>query len=203
MADKIRRSLFWKVALYYGVLIALILVLVGIVQPEWLKYLPVGGLEGLPNSTALTGEEFMLGQVMTLTQPPVFFENAFNLFSAMIGSLIVAIPLRWVYLAKGLGKPSDPEIASGLLVLPLVVTAIIFCIKYSLPLAFALVGILAGLRVKTELNNKSDSYFTFASIGVGLAIGAGYFAIALVLAAFFSLTMLIVTPVSTDYRVEI
>jgi len=203
MADKIRRSLFWKVALYYGVLIALILVLVGIVQPEWLKYLPVGGLEGLPNSTALTGEEFMLGQVMTLTQPPVFFENAFNLFSAMIGSLIVAIPLRWVYLAKGLGKPSDPEIASGLLVLPLVVTAIIFCIKYSLPLAFALVGILAGLRVKTELNNKSDSYFIFASIGVGLAIGAGYLAIALVLAAFFSLTMLIVTPVSTDYRVEI
>ena len=203
MADKIRRSLFWKVAVYYGVLIVLLLVLVGIVQPEWLKYLPVGGLEGLPDSTALTGEEFTLGQVMTSIQPRGFFENALNLFSAMIGSLIVAIPLRWVYLAKGLGKPSDPEIASGLLVLPLVVTAIVFCIKYSLPLAFALVGILAGLRVKTELNSKSDSYFTFASIGVGLAIGAGYLAIALVLAAFFSLTMLIVTPVSTGYRTEI
>ncbi len=203
MADKIRRSLFWKVALYYGVLIALLLVLVGIVQPEWLKYLPVGGLEGLPDSTALTGEDFILGQVMTLSQPRGFFENALNLFSAMIGSLVVAIPLRWVYLAKGLGKPSDPEIASGLLALPLVVTAIVFCIKYSLPLAFALVGILAGLRVKTELNSKSDSYFTFASIGVGMAIGAGYLAIALVLAAFFSLTMLIVTPVSTGYRTQI
>jgi hypothetical protein len=203
MANKIRQSLFWKVALYYGVLIVLLLVLVGIVQPEWLKYLPVGGLEGLPDSTALTGEEFFLGQVMTSTQPRGIFENALNLFSAMIGSLVVAIPLRWVYLAKGLGKPSDPEIASGLLALPLVVTAIVFCIKYSLPLAFALVGILAGLRVKTELNSKSDSYFTFASIGVGLAIGAGYLAIALVLAAFFSLTMLIVTPVSTGYRTEI
>jgi len=203
MADKIRRSLFWKVALYYGVLIVLLLVLVGIVQPEWLKYLPVGGLEGLPDSTALTGGEFTLGQVMTSTQPRGFFENALNLFSAMVGSLVVAIPLRWVYLAKGLGKPSDPEIASGLLALPLVITAIVFCIKYSLPLAFALVGILAGLRVKTELNSKSDSYFTFASIGVGMAIGAGYLAIALVLAAFFSLTMLIVTPGSTDYRAEI
>jgi len=203
MADKIRQSLFWKVALYYGVLIALLLVLVGIVQPEWLKYLPVGGLEGLPDSTALTGEEFMLGQVMTSIQPRGFFENALNLFTAMIGSLVVAIPLRWVYLAKGLGKPSDPEVASGLMVLPLVVAAIVFCIKYSLPLAFALVGILAGLRVKTELNSKSDSYFTFASIGVGMAIGAGYLAIALVLAAFFSLTMLIVTPGSTDYQMEI
>ncbi len=203
MADKIRQSLFWKVALYYGVLIVLLLVLVGIVQPDWLKYLPVGGLEGLPDSTALTGEEFTLGQVMTSIQPRGFFENALNLFSAMIGSLVVAIPLRWVYLAKGLGKPSDPEIASGLLALPLVITAIVFCIKYSLPLAFALVGILAGLRVKTELNSKSDSYFTFASIGVGMAIGAGYLAIALVLAAFFSLTMLIVTPVSTGYRTQI
>jgi hypothetical protein len=44
------------VALYYGVLIALLLVLVGLVQPEWLKYLPLGGLEGLPNSTALSAE---------------------------------------------------------------------------------------------------------------------------------------------------
>ena len=203
MADKIRQSLFWKVALYYGVLIALLLVMVGIVQAEWLKYLPLGGLEGLPNSTALTGEEFMLGQVTVLSQSQVFSDNAFNLFSAMIGSLIVAIPLRWVYVAKGLGKTFDPEVASGLLVLPLVVTAIVFCIKYSLPLAFALVGILAGLRVKTEMNSKSDSYFIFASIGVGLAIGAGYLAIALVLAAFFSLTMLIVTPVSAGYRTEI
>jgi hypothetical protein len=72
-----------------------------------------------------------------------------------------------------------------------------------LPLAFALVGILAGIRVKTELNSKSDSHFTFASIGVGLAIGAGYLTIALVLATFFSLTMLIVTPVATSYRTEI
>ena len=44
MTNKIRRSLIWKVALYYGVLITLLLVTVGIVQPEWLKYLPLGGL---------------------------------------------------------------------------------------------------------------------------------------------------------------
>jgi hypothetical protein len=203
MASNVRRSLFLKVALYYGVLIAWLLVLVGIVQPEWLKYLPVGGLEGLSNITDATAEGAFLGQEPTLNQPQVFSENVLNLFSAMIGSLIVVLPLRWVYMAKGLGKPSDPEIASGLLVLPLVVTAIVFCIKYSLPLAFALVGILAGLRVKTEMNSKSDSYFIFAGIGVGLAMGAGYLGIALMLAAFFSLTMLVVTPVSTGYRTEI
>lgn len=202
MVNRVRQLLLWKVALYYGVLIVLLLVLVGIVQPDWLKYLPLGGLEGLPSSIDLTAEDVFLGQALASNQSQVFFENAMNLFSAMIGSLVVMIPMRWVYLAKGLGKPFDLEIASGLLALPLVVTAIVFCIKYSLPLAFALVGILAGIRVKTELNSKSDSHFTFASIGVGLAIGAGYLAIALVLAAFFSLTMLIVTPESTNYRTE-
>jgi hypothetical protein len=203
MVNRVRQLLLWKVALYYGVLIALLAVLVGVIQPEWLKYLPVGGLEGLSNSSAITVEDVFSGQAATLSQPQVFFENAVNLFSAMVGSLVVMIPMRWVYLAKGLGKPFDLEVATGLLALPLVVTAIVFCIKYSLPLAFALVGILAGIRVKTELNSKSDSHFTFASIGVGLAIGAGYLAIALVLAAFFSLTMLIVTPESTNYRVEV
>ncbi len=199
MANKFRHPLFWKVALYYGVLIALLLVLVGVIQPEWLKYLPLGGLQGLSNSTVLTGEEIMLGPVLTFSQPQAFFENAINLFSAMTGTLIVMIPLRWVYMSDGLRKSCDAEVASGLLVLPLVITAIVFCIKYSLPLAFALVGILAGIRVRTELESKSDAHFLLASVGVGLAIGAGYLAIALVLAAFFALTMLIVTPGSKDY----
>ncbi len=199
MAHKIRQPLFWKIALYYGVLIALLLVLVGVIEPEWLKYLPVGGLEGLINGAALTVEDVLLGQALTLTQPQVFFVNAINLFSAMTGTLIVMIPLRWVYMSEGLRKSCDAEVASGLLALPLVITAIIFCVKYSLPLAFALVGVLAGIRVRTELESKSDAHFTFASVGVGLAIGAGYFAIALVLAAFFALTMLIVTPGSKDY----
>ena len=70
MASNARRFLFLKVALYYGVLIALLLVLVGIIQPEWLKYLPVGGLEGLSNSTEATAENVFLGQALTLNQQP-------------------------------------------------------------------------------------------------------------------------------------
>jgi len=172
---------------------------VGIIQPDWLKYLPVGGLEGLSNSTDFTVEDVFLRQASALNQPQAFFENAINLFSAMTGTLIVMIPLRWVYMSAGLRKSFDPEVASGLLGLPLVITAIVFFIKYSLPLAFALVGILAGIRVRTEMKTKSDSYFTFASVGVGLAIGAGHLAVALMLAAFFALTILFVTPGSKDY----
>ena len=193
MAYKFQHSLFWKVALYYVALLALLLVLVGVIQPEWLKYLPLGGLEGLSRITALTGEGGLAGQVLTSNQPQVFFDNVINLLSAMTGTLIVMIPLRWVYIAEGLKTAYEPEVATGLLVIPLVVTAIVFFIKYSLPLAFALTGILAGIGYRTTLKSKSDSHFIFASVGVGLAVGTGSLGIALVLAAFVALTMLIVS----------
>ena len=194
MATEIRKALFWKVALYYVVQIALLLVLVGVIQPDWLKYLPVGGLEGLSRVTALTGEGGLAEQVLASSQPEIFFDNAINLFSAMTGTLIVMIPLRWVYMAEGLRTSYDPEVATGLLVLPLVVTAIVFFVKYSLPLAFVLTGILAGVGYRTRLRSKSDSHFIFVSVGVGLAVGTESLGIALVLAIFVALTILIVSP---------
>ncbi len=88
MAYRFQHSLIWKVALYYVALFALLLVLVGVIQPEWLNYLPLGGLEGLSRITALTGEEGLAGQVLTSNQPQVFFDNVINLLSAMTENVV-------------------------------------------------------------------------------------------------------------------
>ncbi len=192
--------LFWRVAAYYGILIASVFALVGVFRPDWAVYLPLGGTPGSAADSPLSDGIDLYGQVMTLGHEEVFVGNAGRLLSAMTSSLIVMIPLRWVYVATGMRKTSDPDVATGLLLLPLVITSIIFCIKFSLPLAFALIGILAGIRVRTEATNQSDTHFTFVSIGVGLAIGAGYLAIALVLACFFALTALIAAPKNTGSR---
>ncbi len=84
--------------------------------------------------------------------------------------------------------------ASSLLVLPLVVTAIVYVVRFSLPLAFALAGIFAGVRYRTTLKNQADAFFTFASIGVGLAAGTRSLGIAMVLALFFGATVLLAPP---------
>ena len=191
--NAVRSALFWKVAAYYGVLIASLLALVGVFQPGWIIYLPLGGPEGLLEEISLTDSIDQVQRVMTLDQTGMFFDNAARLFVAMTSSLIVMIPLRWVYLAGGRSAFRDDQVASGLLLLPLVITAIISCIKFSLPLAFALVGVLAGIRVRTEAKDQAEAHFTFVSIGVGLSIGAGYLAIGLVLAVFFALTALTAT----------
>ena len=201
MIDEARKTLAWKLALYYGALVIL-LVLLSYLQPEWLKYLPLGGLEGLQNETALPEEGGVLESLLATHKPLDIFDDAMNLVFALSGALIVMIPLRWVYLTDGLKKSINPEVASGLLVLPMVVTAIVFIVKYSLPLAFALTGIFAGVRYRTTLKSQSDAYFTFACISVGLAAGIRALGIGVVLAIFFAFTILLSSPTVSGDKME-
>ena len=193
MIDEARKTLAWKLALYYGALVIL-LMLLGYLQPEWLKYLPLGGLESLQNETALPEEGGVLESLLATHKPLDIIDDAMNLITALAGALIVMIPVRWIYLTEGLKKSINPDVALGLLVLPMVVTAIVFIVKFSLPLAFALTGIFAGVRYRTTLKNPADAYFTFACISVGLAAGIRAIGIGLVLAIFFAFTILVATP---------
>ncbi len=201
MIDQTRKTLAWKLALYYGVLI-IMLVLLGYLQPEWLKYLPLGGLESLQKEAALPAEGDVLESLLATRKPLNIFDDAISLVTAMAGVLIVMIPMRWIYLTDGLKKSIDPDVAVALLLLPMVVTAIVFIVKYSLPLAFALTGIFAGVRYRTTLKNQADAYFTFACISVGLAAGIHAIGIGLVLAIFFAFTILVSSPPAVKEGVD-
>ena len=193
MTDNIRTRLSWKVGAYYGVMFALIAG-IGLTYPEWLTYLPFGGLEALQTGAPLLDERKLTEQLLATNRPLSLFVDAANLFSALAGSLLVMMPVRWVYLAQRSEKARNPEVATSLLVLPLVVATIVAIVKYSLPLAFALTGIFAGVRYRTTLKNQSDAFFTFACIAVGLAAGTRTLGIAFVLAAFVLFTFIIASP---------
>ena len=197
MIDEVRLRLIWKIALYYGVCFA-ILYLVWRYQPQWFIYLPFDGIDILREDIGFFGAESLEEQLATSGKPDLLFEDATNLVTALIGTLIVMVPIRGVYMKRGLAKLRDAEVATGLLALPLIVTAIVYIVKYSLPLAFALAGIFAGVRYRTTLKRQSDAYFTFASIAVGLAAGTGALGIALALAVFFTFTLLVAPPRLTD-----
>ncbi len=198
MHVEVRKTLARKLTLYYGALV-IVLLLLGYLQPEWLKYLPLGGLEDLQKETALPEQGSVLANLLATHKPLAIFDDAMNLVTALAGTLIVMIPLRWIYMTEGLKKTINPDVATGLLLLPMVVTAIVFIVKYSLPLAFALTGIFAGVRYRTTLKNQSDAYFTFASIAIGLAAGIRALGIGVVLAIFFAFTILVLLPgVSND-----
>jgi hypothetical protein len=191
MTDNFRTRLFWKVAIYYGVCLALILG-VGLTHPEWMQYLPFGGLDALQSDAAVSEGRNSIDELLVANRPLSLFYDAMNLVSALVGCIIVMVPLRWLYMTDSPRKAWNREVASSLLVLPLVVTAIVYIVKFSLPLAFALAGIFAGVRYRTSLKSQSDAFFTFACIAVGLSAGTRSLGIGLVMAAFFAFTIIAV-----------
>ena len=191
--NQIRTSLFRKVAIYYGTCFALIFA-VAWFQPQLFRFLPFGGMEALQGASPLANDIDALPQLLETNPPASFFRDQINLIAALAGALVVMIPSRWVYMTEGLQKSRNSEVASSLLLLPLVVTTIIYVVKYSLPLAFALTGIFAGVRYRTNLKSQSDATFTFFSIAVGLSAGTRTLGIGLVLATFFALTKIAATP---------
>lgn len=198
MIDGVRTRLIWNICLYYGVCFVLV-ISAGLTHPEWMKYLPFGGLDILPQQSTPIEADDLMGQMLDTHRPAHLFDDAMNLLSALVGALIVMVPVRWVYMTEGLKKKSwSAEVATSLLVLPLVVAAIIYVVKYSLPLAFALTGIFAGVRYRTALKNQSDAIFVFACIAVGLAAGTRSLGIGLLLATFFTLIMIFAPPIRGD-----
>ncbi len=197
MTDQVRVRLMWKMAIYYGVCFAVV-ILAWLSWPEWFSYLPFNGLDALRDDPTILDAEILKEQFELVKRSPSLLDDAANLISAMAGALIVMVPFRWVYMTKDLAKSRNAEVASGLLVLPLVVTAIVYIVKFSLPLAFALAGIFAGVRYRTTLKSQSDAFFTFACIAVGLAAGTRALGIALVLGVFFTFTILAEPPIRQD-----
>lgn len=187
------KKLFLKVAAYYAVVVALLWV-IAIYFPHWLKIMPFGGLDQFENADTTT-TVIDLAQIKLYEAPHHLFGDSLNLITAMLGIIIVMIPVRWIYLAMPGQKNPNMAIASGLFLLPMVVTAIVAVVQFSLALAFALTGIFAGVRYRTTIKSLSDAFFTFAAIGAGLAAGTRSMGIALVLVIFFSLAIILYPPV--------
>jgi len=188
--------LLFEVMSYYAVVVA-ILWLIAIFFPHWLQVLPFGGLDQYENmNTASTVID--LGEIKLYEQPHHLFGDSLNLITAMLGVFIVMIPIRWIYLHNTNAKTRHSAIASGLFLLPLVVTAIVAVVQFSLALAFALTGIFAGVRYRTTIKNLTDAFFTFAAIGIGLGAGTRSLGISLVLAIFFCVAIILYPPIEDE-----
>ncbi|HJN49707.1 MAG: DUF4956 domain-containing protein [Pseudomonadales bacterium] len=137
-----------------------------------------------------------LEEVVQTTRPVNLFDDTIKLLTTMLGTFVLMLPLRWVYMGVGLRQSYNHAVASSLIILPIIVTGIVLIVQYRIALAFALAGIVAGVRYRTTLKNTSDALFVFAAIGVGLAAGSNALTVALVMSLFFSYTVLLLPPIT-------
>ena len=196
-----------KITIYYAVLASLIAVFVAL-NPGIVEDLPLGGVGDIAyygSSNVLEMEDAFLSaddeeledlitetQRAQLARGPAWFRGALSLFYAMSSTLLLMLPVSWVYKSIHADSVYDHSIDPTTLVLPAVVAGIVTVVQHSLALAFSLAGIAAGVRFRRALSDTFDTLFILASIGVGIAAGIKSLEVAVVLTVFFNYAVLLV-----------
>jgi hypothetical protein len=188
-------QLFLKLSAYYAVLGILIYITLAIFP--WMKeYLPIGGVEALisqPDTNPLEGS----ARSANAQAVGSLGESLFWLSAAIVGALITALPISWVYMGIRTGEEYDQSLISTIMILPLVVTGIVIIVQNSLALAFALAGIAGAVRFKNSLKSSGDALFILISVGTGLAAGIGAVELAIVMGVGFNYAFLLLW--ATEY----
>jgi len=190
-----------RISIYYVALAAFVAVAVT-VFPGIVDQLPLGGVGDISDygsgsvydleEALLSADDEELEEIATATtrarlaRGPIWLQGALSLVYVMAATLLLMLPVSWVYKAIHTDSVYDHSIDTTTLVLPAVVAGIVTVVQHSLALAFSLAGIVAGVRFRRALNDTFDTLFILASIGVGISAGVNSIEIAVVLTVFFN-----------------
>lgn len=152
--------------------------------PQFREYLPIGGAEQLINPSGKTNS---LQAVVETNSVRTLGQSIGWLATAILGALLTALPVSWVYMSTRTAEEYDQSLISSIIILPVVVTSIVIVVQHSLALAFALGGIAGAVRFKNSLKSSGDALYILLSVGIGLASGIGAVELALVMAIGFNL----------------
>jgi Domain of unknown function (DUF4956) len=204
---KTLRGTLLRISIYYLVLAAAGAAAVWI-NPGVVDNLPLGGIRDFTgNSTvnlqqledallSANGDELEVLATETARaraeKGPLWLRSALSLLYAMTSTLLLMLPVSWVYKAIHEDSDYDHSIDTTTLVLPAVVAGIVTVVQHSLALAFSLAGIVAGVRFRRALSDTFDTLFILASIGVGIAAGIKSMEIAIILTVFFNYASIMV-----------
>jgi hypothetical protein len=109
---------------------------------------------------------------------------------AVFGALAIALPVAWVYMYTRRLRYS-PSLVQTMVMLPMVVAGVVLVVKNSLALAFALAGIVAGVRFRQKLSEPKEAVYVLLALGIGLAAGVQALDIALAVSLAFNLVALV------------
>ncbi|CAN5264161.1 hypothetical protein BH09GEM1_BH09GEM1_25820 [soil metagenome] len=108
---------------------------------------------------------------------------------AMIASILLSLPVAWVYLLTRAKRGYQQSVVQLLIILPLVVSGIVLLVKYSITLAFSLAGIVAAVRFRNTLDDSKDAVYVFLATALGLSAAVNL-PVAAVISILFNATAL-------------
>jgi hypothetical protein len=169
-----------RLAVYYGALTAVYLVLVS--YSPWMAE----HLSGVPKAAAV-------GTTLDLRvdpNPDTPAEAAVTALLTMAAALLLVLPIIWVYTFARQKRGFQQSLAQTLVFLPIVVAIVVVLVKHSVALAFSLGGIVGAVAFRHRLEDTKDAVYVFVTIAIGLAVGVQAYSVALAASVFYNLVAL-------------
>lgn len=174
---------------YYGIITVIVLLLAYFFPRVALRIGATGLGEVSENPTALLDALNAQPAVLSLGVGTLA-DTALTLLLLLFGTLVLMLPVSWVYMSARPLPGHSQTIVQTLLILPPVVAGIVFIIQNSLALAFSLAGIMAAVRFRTTLRDTRDLVYIFLSIVVGFAAGVQSLMVGAIISIFFNYLLL-------------
>ena len=170
---------------YYG-LLAIIVAVIAFLFPKVALSIAAKGLGEVSNNPiALT--DALNAQPSALSfGAGSLGELAVTTLLILLGTLVLMLPVTWVYMWARPIPGHSQAIVQTLIILPIVVGAIVFIVQSSLALAFSLAGVMAAVRFRTTLRDTRDIVYIFLSIVVGFSAGVQSLAVGAIVSMFFN-----------------
>ena len=186
------KALALRIFVYFVVVIASVVFVANFV-PRARDFLPFGGSAvNIQTDAPLTLDGESVGEPALQaprSRAPISwamrFDAALFLITSLIGTVLLMLPISWVYMAIKTPQGYRKAFVEALIVLPICATTVVLLIQDSLALAFGLAALVTAVRFRVRLPDALDGIYVFAAICVGLASGIGYLGVAVVMTIFF------------------
>ena len=116
-----------------------------------------------------------------------------DLFIALGLAFVIGIIIAIVYRKTYRGVLYSPSFTLTLIMLTLITTPVVMCIKSDIALSMGMVGALSIVRFRTAVKDPLDTAYMFWALTMGILLGAGLHLIALIVVLCISVLMFVLT----------
>ena len=118
-----------------------------------------------------------------------------DLFLALGLGFVVGAVIALVYRKTYRGVLYSPSFAVTLIMLTLITTPVVMCIKCDIALSMGMVGALSIVRFRTAVKDPMDTAYMFWALTMGILLGAGLHLVAIIVVLFIGVLMFVLSIV--------
>lgn len=159
------------------------------------------------NTTALSVTDIVKGSIVDTFSEQFAALTPLSVVIALVMGFLVGLIIALVYRRSYRGVLYSPSFAMTLVMMTLITTPVVMCIKSNIALSMGMVGALSIVRFRTAVKDPMDTAYMFWALTMGILLGAGLYVIALVVVLGISVFVLLMTfvklPSATSYLLVI